>query len=197
MASPVSQYETYLKALLAPLAVYDLSEGTLNESELYSLGRGLDTVSELLENVQKEAITATAEGEGLDRREALFARKPAASTTEQRRMAIAALMQIDGDCLTLNAINATINGCGISARAQETEVSGHIRIQFPKTAGVPDEFDQIKKIILDIIPSHLETEFYFRFLTWTECEQQGFTWKIVEAAQYTWESFELAILPEE
>lgn len=192
-----SQYETYLKALLAPLAVYDLSDGTFNESELYSLGRGLDTVSDLLEVVQKEALTVTAEGDGLARREALFARKPAASTTEQRRMAIAALMQIGGDSLTLHAINATISGCGISAKAQETSIPGHIQVTFPKTIGIPDGIDQIEKIILDIIPSHLETEFYFHFLTWAECEQQSLNWSNVETAQHTWESFERAVLLEE
>ena len=56
--------------------------------------------------------------------------------------------------------------------------------------------DRIQKIILDIIPCHLETEFYFRYLTWAECEAAGYTWGQVEAAEYTWESFQLAVPPE-
>ena len=188
-----SQYESYLKTILSPLAIYDLSDGTFNESELYSLGLGLDAVSSLLEDVQREALTATAEGDGLTRRESLFARKPAASTTAQRRAAIASLMQIDGDSLTLDAINATVSGCGIYARVQETGTKGHVLVTFPTTAGIPDEIDQIQKIILDIIPCHLETEFYFRFMTWVECEGKALTWAAVEAAQHTWTSFEKAV----
>ena len=109
-------YEDYLKALLAPLRVYDLRPGTINGAELYALGKGFDGVSEQLDLTEREALTATAEDEGLSRREALFARRPAAFTPEERRAAIAALLQIDGDSLTPAAINRTLGGCGIRAR---------------------------------------------------------------------------------
>ena len=88
-------YEQYLRALLAPLGVYDLRDGTINGAELYALGIGMDAVSQRLETVERESLTATAEDEGLSRREALFARRPAAVTPEERRAAIAALLQID------------------------------------------------------------------------------------------------------
>ena len=73
---------------------------------------------------------------------------------------------------------------------------GHLRVTFPQTAGIPAEFDQIQPIILDILPCHLEVEFYFRYLTWAECEAAGMTWASVEAAGHTWASFELAVPPE-
>ena len=63
-----------------------------------------------LETAEREALTATAEDEGLERREALFARRPAAFTAADRRAAIAALLQIDGDSLTPSAIDATPAG---------------------------------------------------------------------------------------
>ena len=112
-------YEDYLKALLRPLGVYDLRSGTLNGAELSALGAGLDEVDGQLELVEREALTATAEGEGLRRREALFRRRPAASTAEERRAAIAALLRIDGDSLTPAAINDTLRaaeGCGCCSR---------------------------------------------------------------------------------
>ena len=192
----MSVYEQYLQALLAPLGVYDLSEGSISGSAVYAAGTGLDQVNEQLEITERESLTATAEGEGLDRREALIARKPAAVTPEERRLAIAALLQIDGDSLTPEAIDRTIRGCGIRAKALEID-TGHLRVIFPEVAGIPEEFDQIQKIILDILPCHLEVEFYFRYLTWAECEQAEMTWASVEAAGHTWESFELAVPPEE
>jgi len=39
--------------------------------------------------------------------------------------------------------------------------------------------------------------FYFRYLTWAECEAAEYTWDEVETAQHTWESFQLAVPPEE
>ena len=177
-------YESYLTNLLRPLGVYDLRAGSVNGAELSAL-----------ETAEREALTATAEDQGLTRREALFARRPAASTPEERRAAIAALLQIDGDSLTPAAINHTLGGCGIRARALEMG-GGKLRVMFPEVAGVPEGFAQMEKIILDILPCHLEVEFYFRYLTWAECEAAGYTWALVEAAGHTWESFQLAVPPE-
>ena len=117
-------------------------------------------------------------------------------TQGDRREAIAALLRISEDGLTPEAINDTLTGCGIRARAEE-KADGSLRVVFPRTAGVPAEFDQIRKIILDILPCHLEVEFYFRYLTWAECEAAEYTWDEVETAQHTWESFQLAVPPEE
>ena len=189
-------YEVFLRELLEPLGIYDLSEESVSGAEIFALGAGLDTVSQQLERTEREALTATAQEEGLTRREALFARRPAADTPEERRKAIAALLQIDGDSLTPSAINSAISGCGIRAKALELD-TGHLRVIFPETAGVPAEFPQIQKIILDILPCHLEVEFYFRYLTWDECERDGMTWNWVETHEHTWDSFEVAIPPEE
>ena len=189
-------YENYLRALLEPLGVYDLAEGTLNRAELAALGRGMDAVSKQLELVERETATATAEDQGLTRRELLFLRRPAAVTPEERRGAIAALLQIDGDSLTPAAINLTLQGCGIKAWALEMG-KGLLRVVFPEVAGIPAEFEQMKQIILDILPCHLEVEFYFRYLTWEECERAEYTWEVVEAAEHTWESFQLAVPPME
>ncbi|WP_417044018.1 hypothetical protein [Dysosmobacter sp.] len=189
-------YAQYLIRLLAPLGIYDLREQSASGAAVYALGSELDAASGTLDYAEREGNTATAQGEGLDRRESLFARRPAAVTAEDRRAAIAALLQIDGDSLTPSAIDATLRGCGIKARA--IEMGGqNVRVIFPEVAGVPPEFEQIQKIILDILPCHLGVEFYFRYLTWAECERAGYTWAEVEAAEHTWETFQLAVPPEE
>ena len=72
---------------------------------------------------------------------------------------------------------------------------GKLRVIFPEVAGVPEGFAQMERIILDILPCHLEVEFYFRYLTWEECERAGYTWAAVEAAGHTWETFQLAVPP--
>ena len=188
----MAAYGNYLRGLLAPLGIYDLSAGSLSGSELDAMGAGLDSAAEALEDVERESILATAEDQGLTLRESLFARRPANYGTDLRRAAIAALLRISGDSFTLRDINSAISGCGIKAEALEMG-EGHIRIIFPDVAGIPAEFDQIQGIILDIIPCHLETEFYFRYLTWAECEEAGYTWAMIHAAEYTWYEFELAV----
>ena len=77
-------YEAYLRELLAPLGVYDFSKGSVSGAELYALGMKLDGVGARLDAVERESLTVTAEDEGLRRREALFARRPAAVTPPER-----------------------------------------------------------------------------------------------------------------
>ena len=186
-------YYEYLCKLLSPLRVYRTERGTVSGSELYAAGEALDEAADALGHAEREGILPLAEGEGLSRRERLFSRCPASPTTALRREAIAALERISDDGFTLDAINATISGCGIRAVAEETGSAGVIRVSFPGTAGVPEEFGRIRRIVLDIIPCHLLTEFYFRYLTWAECEERGMTWADVEAEGHTWESFEKAV----
>ena len=93
----------------------------------------------------------------------------------------------------MSDINSTISGCGIKALAQEKERFGYIRVIFPDVAGIPEGFEQIREIILDIIPCHLEVEFYFRYLTWQECEAFQYTWAVIHQREYTWHGFELAV----
>ncbi len=186
-------YYDYLCTLLEPLRIYRTERGSISGGELYAAGRALDGAQERLEYAEREGVLPTAEGEGLARREKLFARCPVNVSTALRREAIAALERINTDCFTLDAINATLGGCGIRALAEETEKQGTVKVWFPNTVGVPEEFTQVENIILDIIPCHLLVEFCFRYLTWRECEAQGFTWRSVEAAGHTWESFEKAV----
>lgn len=186
-------YYDYLCALLEPMRIYRTERGTLSGSELYAAGEALDAAQERLDRALRESILPTAEDEGLTKREKRFARCPVNATPTLRREAIAALERINDASFTLRAVNATLIGCGIPARAEETDEAGVIRVWFPGTVGVPGEFERLEEIVLDIFPCHLLTRFWFRYLTWAECEAQGFTWKRVEEAGHDWESFEKAV----
>ena len=186
-------YEIYLRQLLAPLGVYTFRPGSISGAEAASIGAALDSAAAALETAEREGIVPTAEDTGLALWEELFARRPAAPTLALRRAAIAALLQINGDCFTQEAINRTLSGCGVTAHVAETDTKGLVRVTFPNTAGIPAEFSQIATIILDIIPCHLETEFYFRYLTWAELEARFADWAAIEAAGHDWESLELAV----
>ena len=180
-----------LKALLAPLGLYDLSAGTRNEAELFALGGALDGVDAALETAEREALVPTAVGEGLTLREALLPWRPAAETLAERRAAIRALHGIDGDSLTLAAVNRAIQGCGIRAQVRETGV-GTVEVWFPGQQGVPAQFERIRRILLDLLPGHLAVTCCFRYLSWEEFEGRSLSWAAVEAAGTTWEGLELS-----
>ena len=183
----------YLRDLLRPLGVYDLREGTINRGELAAYGVQLDSREAELDGTAREMNLTTAQDFGLEMIEALLPYRPVCETAAQRRAALAALLRIGGDSFTLSAINSAISGCGINALVEEKNQVGYVRVIFPDVVGIPDGIDQIKEIVLDILPTHLDVEFYFRFLTWAECHAHQYSWSIVQGKNYTWYEFQCAI----
>ena len=179
------KHADYLRQMLAPLGVYRL-EGTCNGGELEAVGAALDGCAAALETVEREMLLTTAEGDGLERIEALLARRPVASVLERRRAALAALLRIGGDSFTLSAINDNLAGCGLNAVASETEEPGVVEVRFPEVPGVPDGFPAMRRIIEDILPCHLEIQYAFWYATWAELEARFQTWADLEALGPTW-----------
>lgn len=154
--------------LLRPLGVYDLRAGTVNRGELESYALPLDDGLDGLNATAREMNLASAEDFGLSMVEALLPYRPVSVTVEQRRAALAALLRIGGDSFTPAAINDTLAGCGVNARAEETDRPGYVEVYFPGAAGVPEEFERLRLIIEEILPCHLGITYVFWFRTWGE-----------------------------
>lgn len=159
-------YEDYLVSLLRPLGVYDLGSGTINRGELAAYGRELDLMDRELEDTAREMNLTTARDFGLERVEALLPYRPVCVTEDQRRAALAALLRISGDSFTAQAINDTLRGCGLNAKAEEGELPGYVKIYFPDVAGIPEGFEQLRAIIEEILPSHVDITYVFWYNTW-------------------------------
>ena len=178
----------YLRDLLRPLGVYDLT-APFNGGELDAQGEALDGAMARIEEVQRESSLTTAEDWGLERVAALFVRRPVADHPRKLAAALAALLRIGGDSFTLDAINDTITGCGIPALVRETG-KGRVSVSFPGAAGVPQGFDGLKRIIEDILPAHLGVEYDFWFLTWAELEDNFPSWRSIEELELSWAQLE-------
>ena len=181
----------YLRDLLRPLGVYDLA-APFNGGELDAQGEALDGVMAWMDEVQREASLATAEDWGLENIARLFARRPVAPTPRKLASALAALLRIGGDSFTLDAINDTISGCGIPAVVKELG-QGRVSVSFPGVAGEPEGFRELKKIIEDILPTHLGIEYIFWYLTWAELEDNFPDWQSIEDMDLSWGKLEVFV----
>ena len=180
-------YERYLIELLRPLGVYDLSDGTVNRAELTGYGVKLDEGWDQLEVCAREMLPDTAEGMGLERLEELLPYRPVSRTTEQRRLALAALLRIGGDSFTPEGINDALAGCGINARAREIGVPNCVEVWFPDTPGQPEGFERMKVIMEDILPCHLGITYVFWYLTWGEVGEKFPSWGDIRGMGLNWE----------
>lgn len=160
------KFEEYLAALLKPLGVYNLRPGTVNRGELAAYGGSLDGRLEELDDTAREMNLTTAEGFGLERIEALLPYRPVCHTARERRAALAALLRIGGDSFTPEAINDTLRGCGLNARAEESDQPGYVKVYFPDVAGIPEGFERLRAIIEEILPSHVDVTYVFWYNTW-------------------------------
>ncbi|MCI9352267.1 MAG: DUF2313 domain-containing protein [Lawsonibacter sp.] len=181
-------YAEYLRELLRPLGVYDLS-APFNGGELDAQGWALDGAMDWLEEVQRETSLTAGESWGLEKMASLFVRRPVADHPRKLAAALAALLRIGGDSFTLDAINDTITGCGIPAVVKELG-KGQVSVSFPGVAGEPKEFQKLKKIIEDILPAHLGIEYDFWFLTWQELEDNFPSWQSIEDMELSWTELE-------
>lgn len=180
------EHERCLLELLRPLGVYDFGIKAVNRGELSVYGMGLDAGLDLLEETAREMSLATAEGTGLEQIEALLPYRPVSDTVENRRLALAALLRIGGDSFTLDAINDTLSGCGINAKAAEGTQPGYVEVTFPDVAGIPQSFEELRGILEEILPCHLEITYLFWYNTWGDLAEHLPTWGDVEQAGRTW-----------
>lgn len=186
-------YAGYMKQLLRPMGVYRL-ENSINAAELESIGGALDAAQERLEAIHREADLTTAGQEGLARVESLFSRCPVTEDTERLRAALAALLRVGGDSFTLRAINDNLAGCGLNAVASESSRPQTVEVCFPEVPGIPEGFEEMRKIIEDILPCHLEVEYLFWYITWAMMEQRFPHWNDVEQLGLTWGELEKLVL---
>ena len=178
--------EDYLVSLLRPLGVYDLREGTVNRGELAAYGLALDSREAELSDTAREMNLTTARDFGLERIEALLPWRPVCETAAQRRAALAALLRIGGDSVTPEAINDTLRGCGLNARAEEGEKPGYVKVYFPDVAGIPEGFEQLRAIIEEILPSHVDVTYVFWYNTWGMVANRHLTFGDAVSAGLSW-----------
>ncbi len=175
--------------LILPLGPYS-RQGVYTAGELAGEGSALDGVLESLEELEREAMLDTAGGWGLESLEGLLAHRPVAEDPADRRAALSALLRIGGDSFTVAALNDNLKGCGLNAVVSETGETGVVEVRFPDVPGIPDGFQQLRTIIEEILPCHLQVNYVYWYITWEMMEERFKTWGDIEAGGYTWEELE-------
>ena len=83
-------------------------------------------------------------------------------------------------------INDALQGCGLTAGAEEGERPGHVTVSFPDVAGIPKGFARLRVIIEEILPCHLGITYSFWYNTWAALGERYPTWAQAEAQGLSW-----------
>ena len=182
-------YADELVRLLQPLGVYSFREGSFSLGEWQALGSELDCVEEKEIEGQKQTIVATAEEDGLSRMESLFRNRVVSTSLPIRRAAIAAFLRIGGDGFTREALQSCLSACGADCLLEEVGIN-HVKISFPQVMGEPEGLAVIRSVAEDILPCQLLVEYFFRYCTWGETMEYGFTWgRLSEMSWNEWRHY--------
>ena len=183
-------YSECLKQMLEPLGIYNLQTGA-GTAELEIIGGELDEIFEFFETLIAEMLPATASGYGLEAYEKLLPYRPAYLTTENRRSAVEALLRIRNGCFTEALLQETISGCGLTAKIAQADETGTVSVSFPQNRGIPDNIEQLKSRIMQIIPCHLAVVYHFIYSSWQEIMALASTWSEVQSLCECWKQLEI------
>lgn len=164
-----------MKAMLQPLGLYTLEE-SINGAELESYGAQLDVCSDSLEETTQEMNLATAQGLGLERYLNLLKYKPVAESIQELRAALAALLRIRAGCFTPDAINDNLAGCSVGAVVRETGEKYVVEVTFPHLSLTEASLEQMKKVIEEIVPCHLQINYFYWVTEWSYFSTNELTW---------------------
>lgn len=182
-------YCEYMKTLLVPLGLYELDSG-YGAHELAVLGAQLDALADNQADAEREMIIPTAAGSGLEAYESIMPYIPAYTKIGERRAALMALLQIDWTSFTGEKLNNTLAGCGVNAVVYELDEALTVGIEFPDQRGIPDAIEEIKARIEEIIPCHLNINYLYAYIIWSELETAFASWSELESHNFTWEALE-------
>lgn len=147
-------YDEYLKRTLKPLGIYDFDNG-YGADEINCEGSAMDVVYEALESLDEGRSIDTATEAQLAEYEKLLPFVPCSTTLSQRRNAIKAILGTVDRCMTQAELNRALPGCGIGAKAYETDTAQTIKIVFTDPPTDAEKLAEIKSRVEEIVPCHL------------------------------------------
>ena len=150
-------YVDYLKKMLKPLGVYDLSNG-YGCAEINAVGMAMNTCCSEIRTAEREAFIQTAEDYGLSRYIDLFVPKPEFSTNSECRNALMTLMKVPNSNIDTDTLNSIIAGCGINAEVMESENALTIKVVFNEEYE-DDVLAAMKRRIEQLMPCQFDIEY--------------------------------------
>ena len=180
-----------MTALLDPLRLYDLSEGSHIFRELQAYAAGLELFRQRLERCRDDLFLATCSLERLARWEELLDLPVARSGEASRREMAAVKLSLGEGDFTPEGIRRSLLAAGLEAALQEEFSRRLIRVTDARIIGGYQTLDEVKQQVRRMLPAHLEVEFDIGILTWEMFEGFGLDFAAWDRRDFTWEWFDL------
>lgn len=179
-----------IKQKLRPLGLYNLSDNSLINAELSAYSAVLDEIETQLEEIEKERFVATAEGYGLSMRERTFGTEKNDKTAQSRRNILLHRFSINPDDFNRSSIEKAMKNAGITGYLLESPGKNTVYINCLELDDPFADKNEIKSMIEEFIPAHLECKFDFRNLQWNVIDSKNNTFNTLDGKNLTWDEID-------
>lgn len=185
----MASFDNMLKAI-KPIKLYSLLWYTVVYKELDIYGRTLDSLSDLVDEIIKEAFIQTAEDVGLSIHEKLSGAERFDLTTEERRNLLLASRQISCNDNTLDGVYKYLNSLGLQCEIKEFPNIFYLYILSQGREYSRAEQDYIKGMAARFLPCHMTFTIDFRKETWQDFNNLNLSFSQLDALELMWADWE-------
>lgn len=175
-------YADFLKQMLKPLGVYDLTGGYAS-AELDAVGETFDAADTMLENALECAGLHSASDEVLTKLEELFPVLIFGSDEAQRLEAVREFYRVGDGYSSIAKLQRQLIACGFSAELTEGDEKFTADIFFDNVRGELN--DQEAETVRNVMPAHIMLNLVCSGLTWDRAEELFSTWEDFESCGLT------------
>lgn len=179
-----------LKQILRPLGFYNLQENSLISAELAAYAAVLDDIENQLLELEQERFIVTAQKYGLDIRERIFGKEYHEKNIEDRRNLLLHRYSINSNDFNESSFKKIFNTVGLSAYIIEYPLQNKVYINCIEFSNPSVNKTNIKNIIQEFLPAHLEYIFDLRNLHWDLIDSKNNTFNEIDAKNLTWDDID-------
>lgn len=175
-------YADYLKQMLKPLGVYNLSSG-YGEAEIDAIGTMLDGVDSEMENALENAAFYAVSEEALKKLEELFPILVFGDSDARRLEAVKEFSRVNDGWSSVSSLQKQLDACGLSVEISEGDEKFTVDLNFDNVRG--ELTAQETEVVQSIMPAHVMLNYICGGLTWDRAEELFPTWEDFDSCGLT------------
>ena len=149
----------------------------------------LKQLDKVLDRLENNSIATYADGEGVERLEAIYLIIPSGTLQDRRERLKAKKRGLGATNQDVLSSVALAYECGEIEVFQDFE-NYLIKIKFTSVRGVPKNQASFELALKEFIPAHLGLAFIYSFLNWAEFDEYNLMWEEWDGLNLTWVQFE-------
>ncbi len=181
-----------MRALLKPIGIYRIRDGSLIDAELTAYYEGLRMAEEAMAELWREGFVQSAQAEGLREWEAIIRSTALESNSlaARRDIVLYTLSRMPGD-FNLAGILRGLRSVGLECTLTEEPERFQVRINVLAYTGALRTYEGVLTRVCSILPAHVAVELDMGINTWDMLDEAARSFDAIDGLDYSWDEHEI------